>query len=246
MSARVAVLKAETRLFTREPGTLFWVLVFPPVLLLGFGLIPGYRDADPDFGGRRIIEFYVPGTVLVALITASLQAMPVALASYRERGVLRRMRTTPARPSDLLVAQVVLHSAAALLAAVLVLALGLGMFGVELPRHPLAYLATLALGALAGLAMGAVITAVSRTAKMAGAAGLSVFFPAMFTAGIYVPLPALPGPARQLAELTPFGAAAQALDQAAAGSWPSWNHLVVLTLWTVLLLAAAARWFRWE
>lgn len=246
MSARGAVFKAEVRLFAREPGTLFWVLVFPALLLLGFGLIPAYREANPDLGGRRIIEFYVPATVLVALITASLQAMPAALASDRERGVLRRMRTTPARPADLLLAQVVVHAVAALLSAMLVLALGLGVYDVVLPRHPLAHLVTLALGALAGLALGAVITAVSRTAKMASAAGLAVFFPAMFTAGIYVPLPALPATARQLVELTPFGAAARALDQAATGSWPSWHYLVVLIVWTVVLLTAAARWFRWE
>lgn len=246
MSARVAVLKAESRLFTREPGTLFWVLVFPSLLLLGIGLIPAYREVDPDLGGRRIIEFYVPAAVLVALITASLQTMPSALAFYRERGVLRRMRTTPARPSDLLMAQVVLNSAAALLSAMLVLALGRVVYDVTLPRQPLVYLITLLVSAVAGLAMGAVITAVSRTAKAAAAAGLSVFFPAMFTAGIYVPLPALPETVRRVAELTPFGAAARALDQVAVGGWPSWHHLVVLAVWTVVLLTAAARWFRWE
>ncbi len=188
----------------------------------------------------------MPGTVLVALITASLQAMPAALASYRERGVLRRMRTTPARPSDLLLAQVVLHFATALLSALLVLVLGFAVFDVVLPRHPFAHAVTLVFGAVAGLAAGAVITAVARTAKAAVAVGLTALFPAMFTAGIYVPLPVLPETARQLIGLTPFGATAQALDQAAAGAWPSWQHLVVLTVWTAVLLAAAARWFRWE
>src|SRR4051812_43965715 len=113
MSAATAVLKTESKLFTREPGTLFWVLVFPSLLLLGFGLIPKYREVDPELGGHRIIEFYVPSVVLVALITASLQAMPAVLTIYRERGILRRMRTTPARPSHLLVAQMVLHAVAA-------------------------------------------------------------------------------------------------------------------------------------
>ncbi|PPK65634.1 hypothetical protein CLV40_113118 [Actinokineospora auranticolor] len=45
--------------------------------------------------------------------------------------------------------------------------------------------------------------------------------------------------------LTPFGAAAQALTDTALGDRP-WSPLVVLTLWTVVLLAAAIRWFRWE
>jgi ABC-2 type transport system permease protein len=245
-SASAAVLRAETRLFAREPGTLFWVLAFPPLLLVAFGLVPGWREANPEFGGRRMIEFFVPSTVLVAMITASLQAMPAALAGYRERGILRRMRTTPARPSDLLIAQMVLHAVAALLAASFVVTLGRLVFAISLPRNPLAYAATLALAVLAGLALGAVITSVSRTARMATATGMSIFFPAMFASGSYVPIRVLPETLRQIVELTPFGAAAQALDQATLGSWPAWNHLTVLALWTVALLAAAARWFRWE
>src|SRR5699024_10596600 len=67
-----------------------------------------------------------------------------------------------------------------------------------------------------------------------------------FAAGIYVPLQVLPGAIRQIVGLTPFGAATQALDQAANGSWPSWVLLAVLLLWTVIFMAIAARWFRWE
>jgi ABC-2 type transport system permease protein len=246
MSASTAVLKAETRLFTREPGSLFWVLAFPSLLLLGFGLIPTYRQADPDLGGNRIIDFYVPSVVLVALITASLLSMPGALTTYRERGILRRMRTTPARPSHLLTAQLVLHAAAALLGALLAVAVGRLVWDVALPEQPLAYGVTLLLATLAGLATGAVITALARTAKAAQAIGLAVFFPSMFAAGIYVPLQVLPDSVRQIIELIPFGAAAQALNQAASGSWPDWTHLAVLAVWTVVLLTVAARWFRWE
>ncbi|MFE0156611.1 ABC transporter permease [Nonomuraea sp. NPDC059007] len=246
MSASSAVLKAETRLFVREPGSLFWVLAFPSLLLLGFGLIPRYQEVDPGLGGYRIIDFYVPSVVLVALITASLLSMPSALTTYRERGILRRMRTTPARPYHLLIAQMVLNAGAAVLGAVLAVAVGRIVWGIALPQHPGAYLVTLLLSALSGLALGAVITALARTVKAAQAIGLAVFFPAMFAAGIYVPIRALPEAVLRVIELLPYGAAAQALNQAASGSWPLWTHLAVLALWTVVLMAIAARWFRWE
>jgi ABC-2 type transport system permease protein len=56
----------------------------------------------------------------------------------------------------------------------------------------------------------------------------------------------MPHAMARVVQLTPFGAAARALDRAAAGQWPGWEHLGVLALWTVLLTAGAARWFRWE
>jgi ABC-2 type transport system permease protein len=246
MSASTAVLKVETKLFTREPGSLFWVLAFPSLLLLGFGLIPKYREADPGLGGNRIIDLYVPSVVLVALITASLLSMPSALTTYRERGILRRMRTTPAHPWHLLIAQLILHAAAAVLGAGLAIAIGRLVWDVALPKRLLGYGVTLLLATLAGLATGAVITALARTAKAAQAIGLAVFFPSMLAAGIYVPIQVLPEAVQQTIELIPFGAAAQALSQAASGSWPTWTHLAVLALWTVILMAIAARWFRWE
>lgn len=245
-SAFKAIVKTETKLFAREPGTLFWVMVFPPLLIIVFGLIPGYREANSQLDGRRIIDAYVPTTVLVALISAGLQAMPAALTGYRERGILRRMRTTPSRPIHLLVAQILLHAAAALLSALLVIVIGRLVYQVALPSQPIAYALTLFLAGLAAVSMGALITAVSRTAKVATAIGLSVFFPAMFASGVYVPIQVLPDTMRQVVELVPFGAAAQALYQSSAGDWPDGRHLVVLALWIVVLMATAARWFRWE
>lgn len=241
-----AVLRTEAKLFLREPGTLFWVLVFPSLLLVGFGLIPAYREVDPDLGGRRIIDFQVPSVVLVGLISAGLQAMPAVLTGYRERGILRRMRTTPARPADLLAAQMALHAVAVVLASVLALAAGRLIWDVALPRAPLAYAVVVLLATSAALALGAVITALSRTARAAAAVGLATFFPAMFTAGVYYPLEALPDAVRQVVQATPFGAAAQALNHAAAGHWPPWTLIAVLGGWTVVLVAVAARWFRWE
>jgi len=246
MSASLAVLRTEAKLFAREPGTLFWVLLFPPLLVVGFGLIPAYQEVNPGLGGRRIIDVSVPSIVLVGLLSAGLQAMPAVLTGYRERGILRRMRTTPARPADLLAAQMALHALAVVVSALLGLATGYLIWDVALPRGPLAYAVVLALATAAGLAMGAVITAVSRTGRAATAVGLATFFPAMFAAGVYYPIDAMSGGVRRVVELTPFGAAAQALSQAADGHWPPWTHLAVLGGWTLVLVAVAARWFRWE
>ncbi|MER7106728.1 ABC transporter permease [Streptomyces sp. NPDC000229] len=240
------VLKAEARLFTREPGSVFWVTVSPTLLLVILGLVPAFRKASDDLGGLRVIDLYVPVSVLFALIMAGLQAMPPVLAGYRERGILRRMSTTPVRPSALLAAQLLVHAAVALLSAVLVVAVGRAAFGVRLPEQPAGYALALLLAAAGALALGAAVCAVSRTQKIATAVGSAVFFPTMFTAGVWVPVQAMPDTLQRIVHLTPFGATSEALDNAAAGGWPGWTHLGVLTLWTALLTWAAARWFRWE
>ncbi|MCX4819505.1 ABC transporter permease [Streptomyces sp. NBC_01142] len=245
-SASFAVLRTEARLFSREPGSLFWIIAFPTVLLTILGLLPSFREVSDDLGGRRVIDLYVPVAVLLATIMAGLQAMPPVLTGYRERGILRRMSTTPVRPASLLTAQLTLHGVATLCSATLAVAVGRVAFDVRLPEKFAGYLPALVLTTASSLALGATVCAVARTQKMATAIGSVVFFPTMFTAGVWVPVQAMPDAVQRIVELTPFGAASEALDRAATGGWPGWLHLGVMAIWTVLLTAAAARWFRWE
>ncbi|NEB05768.1 ABC transporter permease [Streptomyces sp. SID13726] len=241
-----AVLKTEIRLFRREPGALFWILLFPTLLLVILGSIPGFRHHEADLGGLRTIDVYVPVAVLLGLIVGGLQSMPQTLTGYRERGILRRMSTTPVRPTALLTAQMTVYGGAALASGLLALLVGRFGFAVRLPKQPFGYLLALVLAVLVALALGAVVSALSRTTKIAGAIGSAVFFPAMFCAGVWAPVQTMPHVLARIVGYTPFGAAAEALNRAAAGHWPGWTHLGVLVAWSVLLTAAASRWFRWE
>jgi ABC-2 type transport system permease protein len=241
----LAVLRAETRLFLREPGALFLILVFPTLLLMILGSIPAFRKVDGDLG-LRTIDLYVPILVLVALVMGGLQSMPPLMTGYRERGILRRMSLTPVRPSALMSAQMGLHGGAAVVSALMCLVVGRLVFDVRLPQQVFGYVVALILSAAASLALGALVSAIAPTAKITTAIGSVVTFPSLFCAGLWLPVQAMPKALGQIVVLTPFGAAARALDEAAAGNWPSWSHLGVLAVWTVVLTAAAARWFRWE
>ncbi|MEW5354691.1 ABC transporter permease [Streptomyces sp. 16-176A] len=241
-----AVLRTEIRLFGREPGAIFWILLFPTLLLVILGSIPSFRQPDDSLGGLRLVDTYVPITVLLGMILGGLQGMPQVLTGYRERGILRRMSTTPVRPIALLTAHMAVFAGAALVSALLALLVGRLAFHVRLPEQPLGYAVALVLAVLVALALGSVVSALSRTTKIAGAVGSAVLFPMMFCAGLWVPVQAMPDLMARIVGYTPFGAAAQALNQAAGGDWPGWTHLAVLAVWTVLLTAGAARWFRWE
>ncbi|MBV2353345.1 ABC transporter permease [Streptomyces sp. J2-1] len=241
-----AVLRTEIRLFGREPGGIFWILLFPTLLLVILGSIPSFRQPDPSFGGLRPVDAYVPVAVLLGLIVGGVQSMPQTLTGYRERGILRRMSTTPVRPGALLTAHMCVYGGAALCSALLALAVGRLAFGVALPRQGAGYALALLASVLVALALGSVVTALSRTTKIAGAIGSAVFFPSMFCAGVWLPVQAMPDALARGVGYTPFGAAAEALNRTAAGHWPGWAHLGVLAVWFVLLTAGARRWFRWE
>lgn len=246
MSATTAILRNEVRMFQRAPAAVFWIILFPNVLLGVLGAIPTFRSPADGIGGVTIVTFYVPVVILLSMIMAAFQSMPTVLASYRERGILRRISTTPARPQSLLLAQVLIHLGAVLLGGAIALALGRLAYDVPLPRLLLAYAGCFLLGAVCALALGCVIAALAPNTKIAAAIGTIIFFPMMFTAGVWLPVAAMPEAMRRIVELTPMGASARALDAAAAGQWPSLTAVLVVLGWTVLAGVVAARAFRWE
>lgn len=246
MSATTTVFRTEARLFTREPGALFWIAVFPSVLLGILGLIPSFRENDPGLGGRSPIDLYVAVSVLLALIMAGIQAMPPVLSGYRERGILRRLRATPVRPHAILAAQAGLHAGAASVSAALVIAVGRLAFGTPLPQNLPAYGLGLVLGLASVLALGAVVTAVAPNAKISTMIGTLVFFPTMFTAGVWIPVQAMDDWLRTLVSFTPMGAASEILDAASQGDWAHLGDVAVSFGWIIVLGLLAVRYFRWE
>lgn len=245
-SPAAVVLRTEVRLFLREPGALFWIMAFPALLLIVLGFIPTFREPSDDLGGQRVIDIYVPITVLLAIIMASVQTMPSTLATYREQRILRRIATTPAKPRHLLTAQYVIHTGAVLLGTLIVLLIGRLVYDVQLPGAAGAYLLILALALAASLALGGLIAGVTSTARAAATVGTVLFFPMMFSSGVWVPVQVLPDLLRDIVALTPLGAATLALDEAAVGQWPDLRHVAVLVVWALGLGALAARYFRWE
>src|SRR5262249_19184524 len=94
----------ELKLFVRQPLALFFGIVFPAVLAGLLGSLPAFRTPHA-FGSLRVIDVYVPITITFLLAMLALSVAPTALTTYRERGVLRRLATTPVRPVALLAAQ---------------------------------------------------------------------------------------------------------------------------------------------
>lgn len=242
----IAMLRTETKLFIREPAPLFWIIGFPTIVLVILGSIPSFREPSAELGGLRIIDLYGSIVVLLATIFAAVQAMPTVLATYREQEILRRISTTPARASHLLLTQYALHTAAVIGSAILALTTARLAFDVAPPESFPAYLLIMALVLLAMMATGGVISSLAANARIASTVGTIVMFPLMFSAGLWLPVQAMPDIVGRIVEFTPLGAAARGLDQAALGHWPDPGYLVVLTLWALALGALAARYFRWE
>jgi ABC-2 type transport system permease protein len=246
LSGGRAVLAAEFRLFRREPVPVAWGFLLPVTAFVVLGLFSSTRKPSADLHGQSFLAVYQSTLVLFSVVMLALVGLPQVVATYRERGILRRLSTTPMPPSRLLVAQIGIHLGVATVGATAVLVVGHLAYGVGPTGEVGGWLLTLVLTSLALLGLGVLLAAVLPSARIASAVGSVLFFPMMFTAGLWVPRPQMAPALRTVCDWSPVGAASRAMGATVTGHFPPGGALLVLAAYAVVLPLIALRWFRWE
>jgi ABC-2 type transport system permease protein len=245
-SALARLTITEFRLFLREPLLVFWGFAFPLLLLIVFGLIPAFKQTHAGYRGLTVLDSYVPILIVLMLAMLSYFALPTVLASYREQGILRRLRTTPAGAFRVLAAQLLVNFLSAAVMVALILVVARLAFAVPFPLAPGVWVVVALLTAAGTLAAGLFVAAVAPTGRVASAIGSILFYPLMFFSGLYLPIPSMPPVLQHICHATPLGAAWESFQDAALGHWPPALALATMVAYPVAFGLAAARLFRWE
>ena len=241
-----ALLRAESRLVLREPIGIGFSIVLPLVLLLVFGLPSSSREPDPNLDGKIPIDTIMPSLALaLSFGMLAVFMLPGFMTDYRSRGILRRLSTTPVHPGKLLLAQVIVQAAVAVVSIPLVLALGATM-GMNMPSDPAALVLVIVLGGAALFSLGLLVAALAPDPRIGWVGSAVIFFPSLFFAGVWLPKEQMPDWLSRFGDFTPLGAFRQSVQDAWTGQ--ALDPLILLALAAIAVVggAVAARVFRWE
>jgi ABC-2 type transport system permease protein len=182
----------EARLGRRQPLGLVVGVVLPTVLLVIFGSTPSTNRHMKVLGGLTDFTVYVPIFLAMVIAALALFGLPVALAGYRQQGILRRLSLTPAPPAWVLAAQLVLNVCFAAVELALLLVVATAGFGAAVPKSPGGLVLALAAAIAALFAFGLWISAIARTEQAAGILAVACFIPMLFFAGLWFPRAEMP------------------------------------------------------
>jgi ABC-2 type transport system permease protein len=221
---------------------LFAVLM-PVVVLVVIGLIYGGADAEGGMIGMTFGAFLSIGIAAVGLM-----GLPLGLAEYRHRKVLKRLQVTPVHPALLLSVQLIAQAAVSVVSAALVIAVAVLAFGYELSGSPLALIGTYVLVMTSIFAIGLVIASTARDIKRAGMIASLVYFPMLIFSGTTVPFPVFPELVQRAAVVLPLRHGIELLTAASQGMplGPLWPQIGLLAAIAVAGVILSLRTFRWD
>ncbi len=233
------LLTSELRLMMRDPLTLTFVLVFPIVTML---IIGGSFGTEPDEAFPvNPSHWYVASYFTVVIGATGLIMLPVHIASYRERGVLRRLAASGFPRWSFALAQLVVGLVAIAVSGAMLLAVASPVYGVPAVEQPVEAALGVLAGSVAFISLGVLLGTLLPSARAAQAVGLLLFFPS-FLLGVGGPPPAVMSPAlRTLSDWLPLAMANEAIRQPWLGLGNATGTLATVAALAVVATALAAR-----
>ena len=202
MTRLLALTPTELRLLGRDWTVLVFAFVFPPLVMLILAGVFG-THATVGFFWQNPQHYYVAASVGVPIIALTIIGLPVTLASYRERGVLRRLEAFGVTPSQLIAAQAVVAAGMVVIAVGAVLAVAIPTYGIPHFAHPAQAVVGLVAATATLILLGVALGLAAPTARAAQAIGLLAFFPLYLLGGGGPPKGAMTGAMHSISNALP-------------------------------------------
>ncbi|MGH7570852.1 MAG: ABC transporter permease [Gemmatimonadota bacterium] len=199
---------------------------------------------NPDLESR---DYNVPAVVGAVLMLMCLLLTALAVARERETGTLEQLMVTPLTPAELMVGKTVPVAVVGLIDLALVTTVAVAWFQVPFRGSILALLLAALVYIVAGLALGLLISTVSRTQQEAFMSMFFFFLPVVILSGFLFPVYTMPAVFRWLSVLDPlrhFLVIVRGIFLKGEGLLDLWPEYLILTAMSVGTLALAVARFR--
>lgn len=247
MKAFRTMFKTELKLAIRGMDMVIFAIAFPVVVMIILGIIygnkPAYAGAEYTF-----IEQSFGAVAAIAISASGMMGLPLVVADYRNKKILKRFKVTPVSPLLILVVQVMVNLLLSIISLLLVYGVGVLFFGLKMNGSWIAFLGAYFLVILSIYSIGMMVGAVSPNIKTSNLLCSILYFPMIIFSGTTLPYEVMPRVLQKASDVLPLTQGIKLLKAASLGL-PVGEILVpliVMLVIAIVCITASIRFFRWE
>lgn len=236
----------EQKLAFRSADTMIFGIAMPIGVLFLIAVVAGQKTAGGS--SYTFLESAFASLIAVGICACAFMGLPLTIADYRDKKILKHFFVTPCSPVRMLGANVLCSAVMAILSAVAVVLVSVLIFGYRMQGNVLVFVGMWFLTLISMLSIGLLMASLCRTVKAVNAITSLVYFPMLFLSGATIPFELFPEGLQKVASVLPLTQGIKLMKEASMGIQTEgfmWR-VALLTGITVVCTLISVRIFRWE
>ena len=247
MKAFCTLLKNELKLNIRNMNMVIFALLLPLVVLVILGFLYGTSPAA-DGADYTFLEQSIGALCAISVCAGGLMGLPLVVAEYRERKILKRFQVTPISPGMLLAVEFLIYVLYALVSLISLLLVSGLAWGVHLRGSWVSFAGSWLLTVLSTLSIGMMVGGIAKNTKNASVIACVLYFPMLIFSGATLPFEVMPESVQKIISVFPMTQGIQFMKSAFLGlSVEHFTFPVLMMLAATLACSGiAVKCFKWE
>ena len=246
MKRFLTFLKVEGKLSLRSPDGIIFGIGMPVGVLLLIAVVAGSQSA----GGAdySFLQSAFASLLTVGICATAFMGLPLTIADYRDKKILKHFFATPIRPFMILSVQVVIGMLTSFFSAALVTVLAVFGFGYRMEGDPFLFIGAFLLVMLSMYSIGMILASLCKTVKIANVVTTFVYFPMLFLSGATIPFELFPDTVQKVCNVLPLTHGIKLLKAVSLNMWSQeiWISVALLIVVAVVGCILSVVSFKWD
>ncbi len=246
MKRFLTFLKVEGKLSLRSPDGIIFGIGMPVGVLLLIAVVAGSQSA----GGAdySFLQSAFASLLTVGICATAFMGLPLTIADYRDKKILKHFFATPIRPFMILSVQVVIGMLTSFFSAALVTVLAVFGFGYRMEGDPFLFIGAFLLVMLSMYSIGMILASLCKTVKIANVVTTFVYFPMLFLSGATIPFELFPDTVQKVCNVLPLTHGIKLLKAVSLNMWSQeiWISVALLIVFAVIGCILSVVSFKWD
>ncbi|MGN0688092.1 MAG: ABC transporter permease [Oscillospiraceae bacterium] len=247
MKSFFTLFKNELKLNIRNMNMVIFAVIMPLVVLIILGMIYGTKPAA-DGAEYTFIEQSFGALCTISICAGGLMGLPLVVAEYRERKILKRFRVTPVSPLKLLLVEFSIYVVYCIVSMLTLFPASMLIWNVRIKGSLPSFLGIWLLTMISTLSIGMMVGGVAKNSKSASVIASILYFPMLVFSGATLPFEVMPPAMQKIVSVFPLTQGVELMKSAFLGlpTDNAWISIAVMAAVTVICTGIAVRFFKWE